>query len=134
MLGNNQFFILGSNSGDINHTNAIIDQLNQSEIPFHLVIGNCKGERENSFIVHAKHETKLIKIAKEFSQNSILFVDAKNNASLISIDNNNVRKLGKFQLIKFAKIALNQIDYYTYDPVLNQYWTTSNQLNNTISN
>lgn len=76
--------------------------------------GVYKGTKEKSFIVKVENQYDLIwvtNLAKMFNQESILYVDSRNNASLYYIESKTREKLGIFH--KVPKSVADTLDAYT---------------------
>lgn len=128
MLGNKQFFIfsaeLSTNTDEQNHKNnmCLIAALKSLKIPFKSLEGMYQGTIEKSYLVEAKHEDLILAFAEVYDQESILFVDALSNASLIYLGRDNPEvKLGKFKQVAYLE-ALGR-ENYTRDVYNNTYWT-----------
>ena len=110
-----QFFLFSADrpgcDSDFRYT-KLNNALHQLNINYLDVDGCYKNETEKSVLVDARHEKSVLELAKEFGQESILFVDRKNNAYLIYLADGNTEKLkGKFQEVT-KQIALS-LDAYT---------------------
>jgi hypothetical protein len=123
MLGNTGFFIFSvEQAGESDKTNKantdkISFYLECRGIPFKEVIGHYKGSNETSFVVDQKHENEVQSLAKQYNQESILYVDALGNATLEYLDGNKV-KLGKFEVVDSPK----GLDSFTFDPINEVYY------------
>ena len=76
--------------------------------------GVYKGTKENSFIVKVENKYDvmwLTNLAKQFNQESILYIDARNQASLYYIESKTREKLGIFH--KVPKSVADNLDAYT---------------------
>lgn len=128
MLGSNGFFIFSTDCIDkdlstnkYNYDRAIISLI-KLDINFKLVDGFYKYEdrrsiKENSFVVGAKHENLVLKLAKAHNQESVLYVDGMGNASLFYLKGK-IIKLGKFKQVSGDQ----DLEAYTYDASTDTYW------------
>ena len=82
---------------------------------FKVVQGMYKGQAETSYVVDADFKHIVFKLAYEYNQESILYIDETREASLIHLDHTCVpkrEKLGKFKAVQNVK----GYDAYTVDP------------------
>ena len=132
MLSHNGFFVfsaeLNSNSDEknIKFTNEVKHDLGIQQIPHREVIGGYKYkdsnkvERENSFIVAAKHEKFVLDTMHIYKQESVLFVDAIGRASLIYNDGK-VERIGKWNEVE----SLQDVTCFTFCPSSQATWTVA---------
>jgi hypothetical protein len=122
MLSNNQYFLFSVYRTDdalniMNHE-LTKQHLSNTGIAFIECNSRYEGINEKCFLVDARHETKVNQLSKDFNQDSVLFIDALNNATLIYKDGT-IDKLGAFKRVDrdnaTKKIAYTQIgdQFYT---------------------
>jgi len=123
MLGNRAFFIFSVNQIDqhyeVNQDNTEKIFYEVSDLGGKPVDGCYKGKLEDSFILGAKHENFIMETAKEYNQESVLFVNELGQASLIFLKDNKTTKLGQFKEVD----TIEGLDNYTYDSTTNKYYT-----------
>jgi len=123
MLGQNGFFIFSveqQNKDDkINkeNTDKVSFWLETMNVPYKEVLGHYKGSNEASFVVASKYEDIVHELANGYNQESILYVDAKSNATLEYLNGEKV-KLGKFEVVDSPK----GLEGFTYDAINEVYY------------
>jgi hypothetical protein len=119
MIGGNGFLIFSvyniNEIPSLNYKNSLEVEnfLQNLGIAFKVVKGCYKGQVENSYVVSSKHETKILELAADYNQESILQVDAVKNSSLRFLRDGSIERLGKF--VKVEKEEALELDNYTYD-------------------
>lgn len=115
-------YILALNSGKgINKELDIINQalnLNAKEVK-----GCYKGELENSYVILADETTRkaVLALAKVYAQESVLYLDATRNATLLRPACFSPPKyIGQF--ISVPKVVALEQENYTYDPNTDKYY------------
>jgi hypothetical protein len=73
--------------------------------------GMYKGQGEGSYLVDIDFLDTVLRLAKEYNQESILIVDEIRDASLYYIETGSTIRLGKFQQVKDTK----GLDAFTID-------------------
>jgi hypothetical protein len=89
-------------------------KLSMSKFKFIEAQSVYKGTKEKSFIVKVESVAALeylVKLADHFRQESILYIDARNQASLYYIESKTREKLGIFH--KVPKSVADTLDAYT---------------------
>ena len=81
-------------------TMSLIQTINNMNISFIKAIGSYKGSKETSFIVSSKHINIVLDLMNLFSQESILVLDSKGQASLRFADNNVIDLMGRMMQIE----------------------------------
>lgn len=90
-------------------------KLVQLYFSFRRVTGSYKGKPEVSYLVLIESETQraaLLRLAKAFKQESVLFVDANGYAALFDADGTHLAEVGKWQVVTEEVAAAN--DAYTF--------------------
>ncbi len=103
---------------NIVNTGKLAKRLAVCDIPHKSVRGSYKGRPVRAFVVKCDEEVAL-ELAREFGQESILFVDPTRTATLIYSSNGQHWHLG--QLTECSEEQAKCGDY-TYDPIQNAYY------------
>jgi len=99
----NQFYIFSASLSVLDaienqrRTSEVISLLDGAGVKYRLVAGCYDNTEEISFVVGAKWDDMVHYLAREYNQESVLFVDVCNNATLIYNDQGKIQRLGKFQ-------------------------------------
>lgn len=126
---NTPFVILALNLNDRGRECTIMHELFDGR--FKELEGCYKGVVENSYLVTVPEWTidglqrldKVIDLARQFNQESILLVSQKREASLLYLHDNQPEKLvkiGDFEAI--TQWEARELDSWTFDRVANQFW------------
>lgn len=105
------FYVFALNTNEPREDHILLhEKLTKSQ--FKTLQGMYKGESETSYLVDADFKNLALKLAKEYNQESILFIDETREAYLIYM-NNSAEKvhIGSFQATKSVKGH----DAYTID-------------------
>lgn len=118
-----QFFLFSGDRSGIDNREKVSQLLNIFNIPFKEVVGMYKYkdgsiERENSFLVDASHEHRIFELAKNFNQESVLFVDRKRRAFLIYTEDLKTESIGYFKQVD----SIKNIEAATFDPISETWW------------
>ena len=104
------FYIFALNTNDAKEPHILLDKgLNTKQ--FKTLQGSYKGQVETSYLVDADFQGIVWDLAREYNQESILYVDENRNAYLEYLADGRIEKLGKFQAITNVK----NLDAYTVD-------------------
>jgi homospermidine synthase len=100
---------------DYKNTGFVQKQFKACNIPFKLVQGVYKGNKELSFIIDLKYQNAAMELARQYNQESVLVVDSIGKATLkylpMSIESDT--SLGYFQ--ETTETIAKSHDAYTYD-------------------
>ncbi len=105
--------ILALNTGELSDERATLRALG---FEFKPVTGVYKTVTEDSYVVLLKQTDdlkKLMDLAAQHEQESILFLDERRNAKLVYLKDNSTEPLGRFT--KVSEVEAKQHDNYTKD-------------------
>jgi|SRR5690554_787961 len=107
------------NDGSMHET--MKDMLDMRDLNYKEVVGSYQGTLEKSFMVDLdiKHLDFFKSMGRLFNQESILFVDAFNQATLIFMDNRDAIFLGEMKQVTESEAKSSEA--YTFIPELNIY-------------
>ena len=112
-----------------NHKHTLV-QLSRDNIGHKVVKGVYNGDSELSIIVDQKHVDHILRLAKTYNQESILFSDQSRNSELVYIKTGKREPLGILTNVK-QDYAIAQ-GSYTFDSLTGQYWVTIPKIDVTI--
>lgn len=91
------------------YTDGVAGYLKQVDIPNIEAIGYYKGVREIRFIVPAKYESMVQALAADYNQESYLYLDSNNLATLHEPSGKLIQVLGRMSEVK----NVDGLDAYT---------------------
>jgi hypothetical protein len=103
------FYIFALNTNNDKESHVLLNE-GLTNTQFKTLQGMYKGEKETSYLVDADFENVAVKLAEEYNQESILYVDETRDAFLL-FKSGERQKLGKWQEIK----NIAGLDAYTID-------------------
>lgn len=106
-----------------NDYNIVFGMLRGIGIPVREAVGCCKGKQERTFIcplVMQYHFEFVLDLAREYMQESILFVSEKQTAILYYLQTGKLDNIGKWTNVS-RDAALKQ-DAYTFDHTSNNFF------------
>jgi hypothetical protein len=89
-------------------------------------IGSYNGETEDSYIVPMSEHGKVMELAREYNQESVLIRYADGECYLYFLDDGSMVELGK--LVPVSEGEAKESDSYTYRPDLGTYYVTKGGL------
>jgi hypothetical protein len=96
-------------------TNRLINMIRDLNLPFGLVDGYYKGDKENSILVEVKNQIdveNLLGFASNFDQECILYSDENRSSELIFCNGENRQMIGKLQAV--SELEARKQDNFTY--------------------
>lgn len=105
------FYILALNTNDERESHILLNE-GITRAQFKVLQGSYKGVKETSYLLDADFKDEVLKLAKEYKQESILFVDETRQAFLIYLNDTSTSiPLGEFKAIS----NISNLDAYTVD-------------------
>jgi hypothetical protein len=95
---------------NLNNTRKIVSLFKKSGMNFKIAQGCYKGISEISFIVPICNHSSIVKLAKQYNQESILLVDSIGNAKLSYVESYIKQSIGKMFEVSQNR-ALSEVSY-----------------------